>query len=74
MEGLKNKLMMNGGARACNVSGMRLLPFILLFGPSLTVNAEGSSKLLSLAELPLKKQTVRCGLVADTIIVVLLYG
>ena len=51
MEGLKNKLMMDGGARACNISGMRLLPFILLFGPSLAVNAEGSSKLWSLERL-----------------------
>ena len=51
MEGLKNKLVMDGAARACNISDMWLLPFILLFGLSFAANAEGMSKLWSLERL-----------------------
>ena len=43
--------MMDGGRRACNISGMRPLPFILLFGLSFPATAEGAPKLWSLERL-----------------------
>ena len=42
---------MDGGRRACNISGMRPLPFILLFGLSFPATAEGAPKLWSLERL-----------------------
>ena len=50
MEGLKNKLVMDGAAIACNISMMWLLPFIFFYGLS-SSKCGGFSKLWSLKRL-----------------------